>query len=78
MRARRRQAQDWERAHPRPYLYAGQGKGAEVAVWKQAARAELAGTASACYGQVLLDLVKAFERVPHHVLLREAVRHGTR
>ena len=28
------------------------------------------------YGQVLLDLVKAFKRIPHRVLVREARRMG--
>ncbi len=76
MRARRDQAQRWERYHGRDYLYAGEGKGADIAAWKQAARAEYATTVGASYGQVLLDLVKAFERVPHDVLVREAIRQG--
>lgn len=42
MRSRRYIAQQWERANDRPYLYAGAAKGAEVAAWKQAVRAELA------------------------------------
>ena len=46
-------------------------KGAEVAAWKQAARAELAKLSNGVdYAQVLLDLVKAFDRIPHDVLLR--------
>ena len=76
MRSRRYIAQQWERANDRPYLYAGAAKGAEVAAWKQAARAELAVEGGASYAQVLLDLVKAFERVPHDILLREARRLG--
>ena len=64
----------WETAVHRPYLYAGKGMGPDFAAWKQAARATLApaveGTVS--YAIVLLDLVKAFERVPHHILAREA------
>ena len=76
MRARRQIAQQWERANERPYLYAGAAKGAEVAAWKQAARAELATRGGTSYAQVLLDLVKAFERVPHDILLREARRLG--
>ena len=53
----------------RPYLYAGKGMGADVAAWKQAARAELAATMnkSVGYAVTLLGLVKAFERVPHHI-----------
>ena len=48
-----------------------------MAAWKQAARAELADTCKdASYAQCLLDLVKAFDRVPYHVLVREAAALG--
>lgn len=52
-----------------------------MAVWKQAARAEAAAAietpkAMMAYGQVLLDLIKAFERIPHAILAREAARFG--
>jgi hypothetical protein len=76
MRARRDAAQEWERANARSSLYGGEAKGATVAAWKQAARAELANILGASYAQVLLDLVKAFERIPHWVLVREARRLG--
>jgi hypothetical protein len=76
MRARRSIAKMWEKENSRPYPYAGEARGATVAAWKQAARAELAATLGTDYGQVLLDLVKAFERIPHHVLVREARRLG--
>ncbi len=76
MRARREIAYLWERACDRPFLYAGPARGAQVAAWRQAARAELAAAADACYGQVLLDLVKAFERIPHARLVHEARRLG--
>ena len=67
-------ARRWEVANARPYLFAGVGAGADIAAWKQAARAEIADAVdNACYGQTLLDLVKAFDRVPHHVLVREAL-----
>ena len=62
----------WERETRRGYLYAGAARGA----WKQAARAELAAAIGADYGQVLLDLVKAFQRIPHCILLSEALRLG--
>ena len=66
MKARRDIGLEWERQQARPYLYAGERKGADIAAWKQAARAELASTTEtpAGYAQALLDLVKAFERVP--------------
>ena len=56
MRARRDVATHWERTHDRPYLYAGPAKGADVAAWKQAARAEHAVKCQLVYGIVLLDL----------------------
>ena len=52
--------------------------GADVAAWKQAARAELAATAQyrIGYAQALLDLVKAFDRIPHWLIVREAIALG--
>ena len=64
----------WEKAHDRPYLYAGEGRGVDVAGWKQAVRAEIAVGTGMRYGQVLLDFVKAFDRIPHWVMVREARR----
>ena len=72
MRARRTAAKEWEASQARPYLYVGVAKGATVVAWKQAARAEFAGALGAGYAQALLDLVKAFERIPHALLVREA------
>jgi hypothetical protein len=75
MRIRLDVARSWQTAYDRPFFYAGPKKGAKVASWKQAARAELAATGNfmewACG---LLDLVKAFERVPHDWLVRQAVK----
>ena len=76
MRIRLEVAQAWQCANDRPFFYAGPRKGADVAALKQAARAELAATSShmdwACG---LLDLVKAFERVPHDWLVKQAVKY---
>ena len=72
-RARRDAALTWEAANARPYLYAGMTKGATVAAWKQAFRAEHAAAPKVHYAQSLLDLVKAFERIPHYILVREVV-----
>ena len=68
----------WERTNQHPFLYAGKGMGADIAAWKQAARAELAATAQfkVGYAQALLDLVKAFDRIPHWLIVREAVALG--
>jgi hypothetical protein len=76
MRARLDVVRAWQNKHERVYFYAGPGKGAKVASWKQAARAELAqaipGTDYACS---LLDMVKAFERVPLDWLVRQGIRY---
>ena len=57
--------------------YAGPGKGADVASWRQAARAEHARTMEGVhYAAIFLDLVKAFERVPHDHLVRFAKKSG--
>ena len=76
MRLRRLEAKRWEVRCDRDYLYAGSGRGSTVAAWRQAARGELAAATGKCYAQVLLDLVKAFERIPYRVLKREADRLG--
>ena len=47
MRARRKAARRWEELNPRAWLYAGKGKGANVAAWKPAFFAELAATMKA-------------------------------
>ena len=57
-------------------LYTGAGRGSIVAAWKQAARVEIDRATGARYAQILLDLVKAFERIPYRVLLRDALRFG--
>ncbi len=74
MRLRKEVIQMWERDNDREYLYAGPARGATVATWRQAARAELAAASNAHYAQALLDVVKAFEKIPHTVLRREAAR----
>merc|ERR1712086_932020 len=76
MRVRRDVAVDWEAHCDRKYLYAGAGKGSTVAAWKQAARAEIVAATKKQYAQSLLDLIKAFERVPYRVLRREAAKLG--
>ena len=77
MKARRLAVAEWEQNNERCNLYAGPGKGADIAAWKQAARAEVAAVSDGThYAQCLLDLVKAFDRVPYHVLIREATQLG--
>ncbi len=76
MRLRRSHAREWEVEHDRSFLYAGAAKGAQVAAWRQSAHAEAAVGVGATYGQLLLDLVKAFDDIPRHLLVTEAVAVG--
>ena len=76
MRVRRDVARQWEKNNPREYLHGGEGKGSEKAAWMMAARAEAAAANKQEYGQVLLDLVKAFETVRHDRLIDGALRLG--
>ena len=73
MRTRKNIAAEWEESQQKPYLYAGKKMGASVAAWKQGFRAELAAESGRTvnYAEALLDLVKAFDMVPHWLLIRE-------
>ena len=76
MRARLDVARIWQSANERPYFYVGPRKGAEVAAWKQAARAELAACSSQLnYVSVMLDMVRAFERVSHQWLAEQGAKY---
>ncbi len=75
-RARRSIARQWELDNARPYFYAGPGRSASIAAWKQGYRAELADALDVQYGQVLLDLIKCFEHVALEVLVAEAISMG--
>ena len=50
--------------------------GAQRAAWQVAFQAEAAALRSEHYAQSLVDLVKAFEKVPHHRLAQAARKHG--
>ena len=76
MRARSRIAQAWEAAHASPLLFGGKGMGAQRAAWVAAFQAEAAACDQLSHVTALLDLVKAFERIPHAHLVRAARRHG--
>ena len=73
MRARLDVVRAWQTANDRPYFYAGPRKGAEVAAWKQAARAELAQSE---FANLMLDMVKAFERVSYQWLINQGARYS--
>ena len=67
------QVQEWASKNSRDYTWAGKGRSAEGAVWLQALDAEGAVdplSAATC----LIDLVKAFEAVPHAVLVARALQ----
>ena len=78
MRARRHQARKWEEENSKPWLYAGKGMGAAVAGWRQAIEAEHAASILefVSYGQALLDLVKAFDKVPLLATCAGSGSHG--
>ena len=77
MRIRLEVAKEWQLANERAFFYAGPLKGANVAAWKQAAQAELASYSRFDeYLCMLLDLVKAFDRVPHKWLVLNAQHYG--
>ena len=74
MRVRSQVARLWEAAHPSPAIFGGKGCGAQRAAWLSSLAAEGAHLAKREYAQTLIDLVKAFERIPHTVLIAFAVQ----
>ena len=50
--------------------------GAQRASWQVAFRSEAAADDGLQYAQSLLDLVKAFEKIPHHYIVQAAIRHN--
>ena len=50
--------------------------GAQRASWMAAFAAEDAARSGEHYAQSLLDLVKAFEMIPHHHIVLAAKKHG--
>ncbi len=76
MRARSEIARAWEARHQLPSLFGGQGMGAQRAAWQISFRAEAAARDRLSYAQALLDLVKAFEKLPHHLIAAAAKSLG--
>ena len=76
MRMRLSVAQAWQSANDRPYFFAGEAKGADVAAWQQAARAEAGICDGPTHAVALLDLVKAFDSIPWDWLVRQAAARG--
>ena len=76
MRARSDIARRWENRHAAAPFYGGKGMGAQRAAWMVALRAEVAAHDQLSLAQALLDLVKAFERIPHHLVAKAAKKLG--
>ena len=76
MRARSDIARRWEQCNAAPSFFGGKGMGAQRAAWMVAMRAEAAARDNLFMAQSLLDLVKAFERVPHYHIAGAAKRLG--
>ena len=69
-------ARVWEATNARPELFGGRGMVAQGAAWTAAFGAEAAATGGLDHGSSLLDLVKAFEKIPHQKILQAAKKHG--
>ena len=76
MRVRAAELRRWEADNARSSLYGSAGMAATRAAWLSAWEAENAGKGNGAYAQALMDLVKAFESVPHDQLWDAASRHG--
>ena len=75
-RARADIGRAWQAANSIPALFGGAGMGAQRAAWTIAARSEAAAAGALDTALGLLDLVKAFETIPHHLLAVAAARKG--
>ena len=76
MRARAAHARAWEATNASKHLYGSAGMGAQRAAWVEAFCAEAAALDTEEHAQALMDLTKAFEAVPHDLLLDAAKRRG--
>ena len=76
MRTRAMLARAWEIANEVPAVFGGAGKGSQRAAWTVAFAAEASAFTAKRQLAALLDLVKAFERIPHHVVATAAARLG--
>ena len=65
MRARVELARHWDSTHIFKDCYGGNGMRAQRAAWQAAFRSETAAHRGMSFAQSLLDLVKAFEKIPH-------------
>ena len=73
MRARIWVSRAWEAGNPSPAIFGGKGTGAQTASWQVSFAAEVAALSEQVHAASLLDLVRAFETVPHAILASKAV-----
>ncbi len=66
----------WEIANSMPSVFGGAGMGAQRAAWQNAFTTEAAALCKDQCASGLLDLVKAFETVPHKILVLLAIDRG--
>ena len=76
MRSRVFLARTWEAQNALPQIFGGKGMGAQRAAWEAAFIAEMASRRNLEHIAALLDLVKAFEMIPHSKLIEAGVRLG--
>ena len=76
MRVRSDILREWEREQAHGSVFAGCDMGAQRAAWCTAFTAEAAALNGDEHGLSLMDLVKAFETVPHHMLVEAAKLRG--
>ena len=76
MRIRLPVAQAWQSAHDRQLFFAGEDKGADIAAFKQTARAEVSAMEGGEYAVALLDLVKPFDGMHWDWLVLQASVHS--
>ena len=75
-RCRRIWAVKWEAAHARDYFWGGAGKGCDQAAYHAAVYTEVSTSVGTETADVMLDLVKAFERVVWSRLAAQGVKYN--
>ena len=76
MKCRKEEVRQWKETEDCEYDWMAPGKGAEKAVWAQSVREEAVRQRKGHSAAVLLDLAKAFERVPLQEVWRRGLERG--
>ena len=66
----------WEKQNELPSVYGGPGMGAQKAAFQNSIVAEATALVKEDFAAGLLDLLKAFETVTHHILVQIAIELG--